>query len=214
MERDFWLERWHRGEIGFHRPSAHPLLARFWPRLGVKESVPVLVPLSGKSLDMVWLRERGHPVTGVELSDDALAQFVAENDLSLAHTSSGYEGDGWNLIAGDWFEVQLPGPWPAFYDRAALVALPAHTRPAYAEKLCSLLTPRATGLLITLEYGRDEMDGPPFSVPAGEVQALFSGSCSVRELQRTDILDAEPHFRDKGLKALQEVAWGIRVRET
>jgi len=211
MDREFWLERWQNGEIGFHRTAVHPMLAEYWPRLSVDEPAPVLVPLCGKSLDMLWLRERGHPVTGVELSDDALAQFVRDNGLALPRSQRGYRGEGWNLVAGDWFEVELPGAWPAFYDRAALVALPQHMRPAYVGKLRSLLAPGATGLLLTLEYEQAEMDGPPFSVPAREVRSLFTAPGSAEELERADILAAEPHLAQKGLTALQEVVWRIRM---
>ncbi len=211
MDADFWQERWHNNEIGFHQASTHALLARHWPRLGVSGSSPVLVPLCGKSLDMRWLRESGHPVTGVELVEDALAQFVLENGLPVARTAAGYAGDGWNLIAGDWFEVTLPEAVPAFYDRAALVAMPPPMRPGYVEKLLSLLAPGATGLLLTLEYDQAEMDGPPFPVLAGEVRELFAGAAEARELERLDVLGEEPVFVERGVTALQEVAWRIRA---
>lgn len=211
MEKDFWLQAWREGRIGFHRDEVHSLLERHWAGLGVPDGASVLVPLCGKARDMVWLREAGQAVTGVELSRRALAQFVAENGLELEAVADGFEGSGYRLIQGDWFDAPVPGPHAAFYDRAALVAMPPARRPAYVEVLRSRLAGGARGLLITLEYDAGAMEGPPFSVTAGEVNALFGGWAVVEEVERTDILDEEPRFRERGLRRLQEVAWSIRV---
>ena len=37
--------------------------------LGLAKGAAVLVPLCGKSLDLVWLAEQGHAVIGVELAE-------------------------------------------------------------------------------------------------------------------------------------------------
>jgi len=57
MEKEFWLERWERAEIGFHQDDINPWLARYWPRLAAPPGSKVFVPLCGKSLDMAWLRK-------------------------------------------------------------------------------------------------------------------------------------------------------------
>ena len=44
----------------------------------------VLVTMCGKSVDLLWLCNRGHSVTGVELSPIAMSQFFKEN--SIPHT--------------------------------------------------------------------------------------------------------------------------------
>ncbi len=209
MDREFWLQAWQDKRTGFHREATHHLLARHWPVLGLNGAGPVVVPLCGKTRDMVWLHEQGHPVTGVEFSDSALTQFVDENGLDLDRTSLGYEGKGYRLLCGDWFTAPLPTDFAAFYDRAALVALPPETRPGYVKTLASRLAPGAAGLLITLEYDPAAMDGPPFSVTGGEVRRLFDGLADVEELERNEVLEDEPRFIERGLRELQEVAWRI-----
>ena len=82
MDADFWLERWRQGQTGFHMKRPTPLLAKYWPALGVPRGSRVLVPLCGKSLDMLWLASQGHRVLGVELSPLAVGQFFAENRLA------------------------------------------------------------------------------------------------------------------------------------
>ena len=211
MDANFWLERWQRGETGFHLPRPHPKLTRYWSQVAKGTRASVLVPLCGKSLDMLWLSRQGHGICGVELSEQALADFVREAGLSLHQQGADRVGEGWQLCCGDWFAFQASAPFSLFYDRAALIALPAEMRRAYVTHLLSQLAPGAQGLLITLEYDQSEMNGPPFSVPAGEVQALFDQRALVTELARADILGDEPHFRERGLTGLEEVVWQIAL---
>ena len=67
MEPEFWQERWARNQIGFHLSEVNPYLQRHWRQLAVAEGSKVLVPLCGKSLDLVWLASHGLRVMGVEL---------------------------------------------------------------------------------------------------------------------------------------------------
>lgn len=207
MTPDFWLERWQRGEIGFHLPRPHPKLLRHWHQAGMASLAPVLVPLCGKSLDMGWLAGRGHDVCGVELSARALEDFIAEAELSLVRQDNVYGGAGWNLYCGDWFDFSAGEPFRLFYDRAALIALPQTLRQRYVAHLMDQLASAARGLLITLEYDQTQMDGPPFSVEADEVSRLFAGRARLTELERADIISHEPRFRERGLDRLEEVVW-------
>ena len=209
MEKHFWLERWQRGEIGFHLPRPHPKLQRYWSVVAGDSQAPVLVPLCGKSLDMAWLSEKGHGVCGVELSEQALESFIDQAGLSLDREGDTFVGRGWELVCGDWFSFSAQLPFSLFYDRAALIALPPAMRRRYVAHLLSQLASGAQGLLITLEYEQSEMDGPPFSVLADEVQAHFGRRGRVLELDRADILAHEPHFRERGLSGLEEVVWHI-----
>ena len=79
MERDFWLERWEKGETGWHRDDVHPRLVEHWPALALPTKSRVLVPLCGASLDMGWLARQGHEVIGVELAQRALEAFLAHH---------------------------------------------------------------------------------------------------------------------------------------
>jgi thiopurine S-methyltransferase len=207
MDPDFWLERWQRGEIGFHLSRPHPKLVRNWHRASLAAGAEVLVPLCGKSRDMEWLVAAGHGVCGVELSVEALSDFVADAGLSLDRVQGGYAGSGWRLVCGDWFDFIADRRYPLFYDRAALIALPPPMRARYVAHLLGQLSEQARGLLITLEYDQKEMDGPPFSVSAEEVRRHFDGLARVTELERADILAHEPRFRERGLGRLEEVVW-------
>lgn len=85
MQPDFWLEKWQRGETGFHQDEVNPYLARYWPRLEALGKV--FVPLCGKSRDMRWLRRQGHEVLGVELAELAVRAFFEEAGQQPAQIS-------------------------------------------------------------------------------------------------------------------------------
>lgn len=217
MDREFWQQRWRDNQIGFHQPHLNPHLLRYWERLGVPPGGCVLVPLCGKSLDMCWLSER-HPVLGVELSEKAIEDFGRENALAFARTQqapfSVYRAGAITLLGGDFFEVRprQTDAVTAVYDRAALIALPETMRRRYAEKLAVLVKPGTPMLLITLDYDQSEMKGPPFSVPAAEVEALFAVEWALEKLETRDILVDEPRFRERGLSRLAEQVYLLTRR--
>ncbi len=179
MKHEFWLERWERNQIGFHQAEINRYLISHWTELGLPSGAKVFVPLCGKSLDMLWLREQGHTVVGNELSTKAVKAFFSENDLE-ATVSEGprytrYEAEGVEILAGDFFALtpaDLNGI-RAVYDRAALIALPQTMRQAYARHMSSLLPGGARILLVTMEYPPEALEGPPFSLTDEEVHALY-----------------------------------------
>jgi thiopurine S-methyltransferase len=198
MDIAFWASRWNEGRIGFHEGKANELLERFADRLG--EGRTVLVPLCGKAEDLAYLAARGHHVVGIEAIEDAVKQFYAEHELTptvrQGKSAKIYEAWGITIVAGDVFAVtpEDTGPVDALYDRAALIALPPDMRPRYAEKIRSLLTPGAKGLLVTLEYKPDAVKPPPHAVLEPEVRALYK---DVTQLYNEPAMDGRfPEGRD------------------
>ncbi len=216
MHKDFWNERWALKQIGFHQEAIHPLLLTHWQELGAQEGEGVFVPLCGKTHDMGWLEEQGHPVVGVELSPLAVEQFFAEASLEPARTQVGplsrCEAGGIALYCGDFFA--LPRSEVAscrlVYDRAALVALPQAMRKDYVEHLRRLFPDGARILLVTYEYAQSEMGGPPFSVPEAEVRDLYG---AVQVLARYDALADNAPMRQRGVRQLHETAYLVRWPE-
>ncbi len=206
-----WLGRWNQGRTGWHEPAGNEGLKTHWPEL--PEGSSVLVPLCGKTPDLHWLAERGHVVVGVELSDIAIAAFFADHDLEFERESNDsldrYTAKNYpiTVYCGDYFSFQSPA-FDALYDRGALVALPKDLRPRYVEHIRQLLRPDATRLVITLEYDQDVVNGPPFSVPAGEIAGYWDDLVRVGE--KSDIDNCPPKFRKAGLTDILEVVWLAR----
>jgi len=203
-----WLDRWATGRIGWHEAGGNAGLQAHWPVNA--DAKRVLVPLCGKSHDLLWLAQREHEVVGVELAEKAIREFFADNDLGYQVESSGpldcYSANDLpiSLYCGDYFEFDAP-PFDALYDRGALVAMPESVRPAYVEHTKKLLRPGAIRLLITLEYDQDIVPGPPFSVLPAEIGSYWDDLSRVEEVD--DIETCPPKFRAAGLTEIKEVVW-------
>ncbi len=216
MEKDFWLEKWRQGEIGFHQSEVNHYLQAYWQKLGVGAGATVFVPMSGKTLDMLWLRNQGYEVIAVEISERACRAFFEENRLSYTETPTPhfvkFRTDGITLFCGDFFQLtsdDVKGV-EAVFDRAAMVALPASLRGDYIQHLGKILPAQAALLLVTMTYQQAQMDGPPFSVPHDEVVASYAQGYRISVLLRQDILALNPRFRDKGLSELIEAVYLIQ----
>lgn len=210
MKKDFWLERWEREEIGFHQNEINPYLRQYWQKLHPARSSKVFVPLCGKSRDMLWLRQQGHSLLGVELSAIAVQAFFKENGYTPHHSTDGkfecYEADGIRILCGDFFDLDKDDLTQvgAVYDRASLVALPPEMRERYVQKLVSILPSATQILLITFDYPQQEMPGPPFAVSVNEVELLYSRHAELRVLTQLDVLPQNPRLQERGLSRLQE----------
>lgn len=208
MHPEFWHARWREGQIGFHQGTVNEGLTAWWPTLDLPEGSRVLVPLCGKSHDMLWLREQGHEVVGVELSGVACEAFFADNDLPAPLRGpfgpfQAWRGDGLLLLQGDIFDLPPDMTAAAIYDRAATIALPPRMRAPYAERLATVLAPGAPMLLSTLAYPQTERDGPPFSVDPDEVARLYADAFEIEHLAAS----GRDAFAD------QAAAWGISWME-
>lgn len=218
MKPDFWQQRWHDGQIGFHQDRVTPLLEQYWDALALPAGSRVFVPLAGKSLDMLWLAARGHRVLGVELTRIAVEQFFDENGLQpeIRESPLGkhYVAGEVELILGDAFALDAAAlaDCAGVYDRAALIALPAEMRKRYAGELYSKLPPACRGLLITLEYPQHEKAGPPFSVREDEVRALYGEHWDIDALERRDILASQPNFAAEGVTDLHTSIYRMNRR--
>ena len=193
-----------------------PLLQKYWPALGLPADSQILVPLAGKSLDMLWLAAQGHRVLGVELSEVAVEQFFGENGLlpekrDLPFGVS-YRCNNIELICGDIFAItpEVFAGCQGVYDRAALIALPPTMRAQYVQQVYAQLPRSYRGMLITLDYPQQQMDGPPFSVPDTEVQALMAAHSEALVLDQRAILDKEPKFSERGVTRLDTLLYRLQ----
>jgi thiopurine S-methyltransferase len=218
MDPKFWLERWQLGEIGFHQADMNADLLRHWPAVAPQPRATVFVPLCGKSLDMLWLRERGHPVVGIELSGQAIREFFDERQLTAVRTGHGalqrHTAGGYTLYCGDFFELRAQDlrDCPYVYDRAALIALPVAMRARYASHLATLLAPATRTLLITMCYPQQQMTPPPHSVCEPEVQSLYATDFKVQLLASRNTLEDELRLRARGLQQLFEQSYLLTRR--
>lgn len=214
MEAAFWHQRWEENRIGFHQAQFNHWLQTGWGSQQSNE--PVLVPLCGKSRDMLWLNQQGHPIDGFELSERAISQFFSENQLTETVSEVGpyrcHQHGTLSLYQGDFFAAPtLARRYRLAYDRAALIALPTPLRRQYAELMSRLIERDGHILLVTLEYQPEQQQQPPFSVGEMEVRSLFERDFSVEVLGRSAELD-HPRVQSGQLSYFDEVAYRLTRR--
>ena len=189
MQEKFWKQRWQQKKIGFHADKVNTHLKKYLNQTGNIENFTTLLPLCGKTIDLLFLSKQCSNVIGVELISQAVTEFFQENNLDAIQNKNYYEYKNIKVFLEDYFKVtteHIPNV-DLIYDRAALVALPEDMRKNYAQHNLSLMKIGSKILLITLEYPQDKKSGPPFSVTTLEVQKLYAGQCSITLLESIDL---------------------------
>lgn len=194
MDAPFWHERWEQQQIGFHLPSANPLLTQHFSALS--ECMPadgrIFLPLCGKTRDIAWLLAQGYTVAGAELSTIAIDELFAELGQTPTITQQGklkhYHGERIDIFCGDIFDLspEVLGNVDGVYDRAALVALPSAMRARYTAHL-QHLTHKAPQLLICFRYDQSALEGPPFALHDSEVEAHYQSNYQLEALDLVDV---------------------------
>ncbi len=197
MEKKFWIEKWDSNQIAFHQETINHWLQTKW-----EESIPmaqgktVLVPLCGKSHDMLFLAELGYHVIGVELSSKAIKDFFKDNKISyekvIEQRHTFYKSKNITLVCADIFQLskEFLGEIYAVYDRASLIALAPDTRNKYVQWLSHLGADYI--FYVGLEFDNKEI-GPPFSITKDEALKYFS-DYEVLSTQKNQVKDIGVHI--------------------
>lgn len=217
MDAQFWIDAWNDGRTNFHQSVFNPCLLKYFPSLHPQKNQTVLVPLCGKTKDMLWLQGQGLKVHGVELYQKPVEEFFSENKLAPATKTQDedffhYSSGNITLSSGDFFKFNTSIQFDFVYDRAALVALPEMMRKNYAKKIIELTRLGGKCLLITYEYDQQKIEGPPFSVDSTEVNNLFSGQFNIQLLENFDQKREGPKFSQLE-KLVQKVYVLEKVKE-
>ena len=206
---NFWNERWITNKIGFHQEKPHPSLVKFIDVF--KGHKNILVPLCGKTRDMIFLKENGFEVTGVEFSELAILDFIKENNLTMTKTREGafqvFRGEEITLYQGDFFNLTAEHlkNITACYDRASMVAFDFSERIRYAEKLKTTGKDLKKMLVVVFNYG-EIPGGPPYSVVSEEIEKLYGDTFQLKKLAEDDfpLRDA---LKERGALFEKELTW-------
>ncbi len=210
---DYWHSKWETNDTKWDQQEPNPLLVEYLNHLDLKPGARIFVPLSGKSIDMLWLAKQGYQVVGVELSLKACELFFKDHNIAYEKSKEGnfdvLNSEKISLLAGDFFDLtqnQL-GKVDAVYDRAALIALSYEKQSAYAKHLQQLIKPHTPIMLITFSYNPQEMQGPPYAVSEKDVTTLFGSHISSTVLSNKAVMNIPAHLQAKGLTQVNELVF-------
>jgi len=208
MDPKFWIERWEKKEIGFHKTEVNPGLLSVQSQLGLKPGQTVLAPLCGKSLDLLWFARQGLKVVGVELSSLACEEFFFENKIHFEKIKMKefevYRSPQIELWCGDFFQFSSPEPFNLIYDRASNIALPPEMRKLYYTQVHRFLSEKAQLCLIAIEYDQTLIEGPPFSVGEDEIRKAYA-AFKIKKLSDKEIGMDNKRFEEAQVKAHEKI---------
>lgn len=188
MDNNLWIQKWKINDIGFHQKEFNPHLLKNFSNL---PPCSFFVPLCGKSSDLIWLKEQGHKVQGVELSELACQAFFEENKIKYTvkeqESFKVFSSEKITLWCGDIFELKATslGKIDRIFDRAALIALPQELRRKYSKIISDFISFQNNPvqmMVITINYPQDQIAGPPFSVPPEEIETLYGKNFEIKTL--------------------------------
>jgi thiopurine S-methyltransferase len=215
-----WLEFWANNETNWHSDVVTQELEKYLGLLKLESGDTVFVPLCGKSLDMIYMLNRGFSVIGVEVSEIGIKQFFHENGLDFTTSQVGefdlYSAKNIEIYCGDFFSLtskHLCGV-KAVFDRKSLIALDRNLRQKYVKHLNDIISLGVRILLITLHYPKHQMSGPPFSVDKSEVESLFSMAFNYQELKPFQDIENGLKLARSGVDYIENAAYCLqKVRE-
>lgn len=199
---DFWKGLWKNGDIGWHRNEVNAFLIKYFDELtGGRSNLRFFVPLSGKSVDMLWLADKGHTVVGVELAKQANEDFFAENNLTFTVESVEMSAVSEpvevykctekkiTIFCCDLFamtENDVGGRFDAIWDRGSLSAIApsfGDRGKRYTTKMHSLLTSGGNYLLESYYYEVDRGMNPPASIPDEQINEMYEEHFTIKKLE-------------------------------
>lgn len=212
----FWHTLWEGEHLPFHKDEVNQDLPVYFPYLRLPKQSTILVPLCGKSLDLIWLVQQGYRVIGIELVEDAVHQFAKEHSIQFAVDSlddlKRYFTNNLEIWVADIFTMNkaLIKSVDAIYDRAALVALPSQLRSEYVNICLNWLKSNGSILLKTMEYEQSQMEGPPYSVPAAEVEQLYRKCKPIKQVKsQVREKESKDHVFERGVHQVKDFVWLI-----
>lgn len=91
--KETWEQDWKTDDPEFHTNEVNAMLIKYHHEFtDGRNNLRILVPLCGKSLDMIWLADQGHSVVGVELVRKGIELFFSDNKLTYSEKQVSVNG--------------------------------------------------------------------------------------------------------------------------
>ena len=142
-----WKDLWEDNVFPWHKEDVHPKLMQNLDILvqtagkSDPKNCKFFVPLCGKSIDMIFLHNKGFHVIGCEAVEKAVVDFFNENSIEydkkeISDEISVFDAKTMNIkiVCGDYFKLTpdiVGGKMDCIFDRGSLVAIDKEQRTEY-----------------------------------------------------------------------------------
>ncbi|MDI9866733.1 methyltransferase domain-containing protein [Flectobacillus sp. DC10W] len=161
MTKEYWNERYAKGQTGWDLGTASPPLEEYIKQLGNKD-LKILLPGCGNGYEALLMAELGFKnLTILDIAPLAVEQL--QNSLRNYPTV--------RILCEDFFAHQ--DQYDLILEQTFFCALPPSMREQYVQKMSELLKPegKLVGVLFASEFDKA---GPPFGGTTDEYLQLFS----------------------------------------
>jgi len=156
-----WEQRYQRGETGWDRGGASPMLLRWLEGEAIAPG-RVLIPGCGRGHEVLELARRGFDVVAIDVAPSAVAYLKQELVT---------QGLSAEVHLMDLFELDPDEPFDAIYEQTCLCALDPEHWQRYEAKLQQWLKPGGKLHAMFMQTGSD--GGPPFHCDVRAMRKLF-----------------------------------------
>jgi thiopurine S-methyltransferase len=169
---EFWSQVWDEGTIRFHQNSYNSEMIKYFKDINL-QGKSVLIPLAGKTKDILYFLEKGAIVTAIEFWEPAVISFFEENNIPYKKHGYSFFADNLTFHAMDFFNFSTDKPFDVLFDRASQVVFNKTDRPRYYQYISKLIDPKTTLLLYSIDHNGPFEYGPPHKIPKAEIVTAY-----------------------------------------
>jgi SAM-dependent methyltransferase len=169
LDAEYWSGRYKTNTDQWDLGQVSPPIKNYIDQL-TNKNCRILIPGCGNSYEAAYLLEKGF--TNITLIDIA-PYLVDQLKKRFANNPS------INILLGDFFELNQT--FDLIIEQTFFCALTPTLRPAYVDKMKSLLSPN--GKLVGLLFNRDFEGGPPFGGSKTAYINLFESDFKLHTLE-------------------------------
>ncbi len=168
-DRDFWQQRFERGQTPWDRSSVSPQLARWLANDTIQPGQTIAVPGCGSGHDVLALAQHGCAVTAIDYVGAA---------VTLTRDRVAAAGAKAEVVQADVLEWRPAAPLDAVYEQTCWCALHPDHWLEYSQQLQRWLRPGGRLLLLAMQCLRagaaeGRIEGPPYHMDIQMLRALL-----------------------------------------
>ncbi|XP_029214387.2 probable thiopurine S-methyltransferase isoform X2 [Acropora millepora] len=204
--KETWEQDWTNDNPEFHTNEVNAMLMKQHQEFtGGRKNLRILVPLCGKSYDMIWLANQGHSVVGVELIRRGIELFFRDNKLKYCEKKVALNAETHGTIFKandkdisiyecsifDFSAKVAGGQFDCIWDRGSMTAINMMTDERvkqYRDVMLACLKP--TGRYLIEFFVPDSLEGMPSSfkfISKESLTALFGERCTIGFVGREEM---------------------------
>ncbi len=209
MEIKMWEQAWEDRNIGFHQSEYNKIMTEHFDKIDLKDKT-ILIPLAGKTSDILYFLRKGACVVAVEVVQSAVEEFFNDNKMTFEKKENLYLSNNLLFYCDDFFKAHeyINKEIDYIYDRASNVALPRELRQKYYKTISKLVHNKTDFLIISFKHNGPLDFGPPFSIPVDEIESNYRAyGIELKHEIYDEMKLKSKRYQDSGIKTVNRLKW-------